>query len=207
MMRTLETAAGIFGLNGNGNSGSGSSHSSGSSANGSAAGGQGHAQQGGSSTDPVEPVVLMVGQAGEPGLRVEHGEVLARPGVKFIAHELCRERLGERAGALSAGGNFMSGAMPNVALILLYVLWASAAWHAGRASLFRPFPLRCCLFAPSFFCCSFLLPRASPSVCSFLWPRAYPLACSFLRPRAYPLPALTARSSLQAPLCATSGGP
>ena len=55
-------------------------------------------------TDPPEaaaaeaPVLLMRAQSKERHQRAAHGAVLARPGVKFVAVELCRERLGARGG-------------------------------------------------------------------------------------------------------------
>ena len=65
LMRALETAAGAFGVPPN------------------------------SSGGAEAALLLMCAQSGEPSLRTQHGAVAPRPGVAFIANELCRERLGE----------------------------------------------------------------------------------------------------------------
>lgn len=103
-MRTLETAAGIFGVPTRPFSSGGSS--SGSlmqlaGANGGGGGGGLAALRNGSrgQLDMAAAAdggggVLMEEQGGEDGIRIAHARVVARPGVHFIAHELCRERLG-----------------------------------------------------------------------------------------------------------------
>ena len=63
LVRALETAAGIFGM------------------------------------DPAQcdldpPTLLMAAQDSQWNVRTAHGAVSPRPGVKFVAQELCRERLG-----------------------------------------------------------------------------------------------------------------
>lgn len=47
-----------------------------------------------SESDSDPPALLMAGQEGERKVRAAHGAVALRPGVKFVAFELCRERLG-----------------------------------------------------------------------------------------------------------------
>ena len=125
MMRTLETAAGIFGLpaRGSNDSGGGSSNHATAAGGGGGGGssnslaaltlggqqrGRGSAQQlAGAGAGPVDTEgleLLMAEQLEEEGAaRIAHGAVLARPGIKFIAHELCRERLGGRAGGRAGG--------------------------------------------------------------------------------------------------------
>lgn len=64
LMRTLETAAGVFGIH--------------------------PEESSGMDTDDV----LMVEQTEERNVRTNHKEILVRPGLRTLAHELCRERLG-----------------------------------------------------------------------------------------------------------------
>ncbi len=68
LIRALETAAGVFGEEPS----------------------KAEAAEGG---EPPAPL-LMAGQEGERNVRTAHGAVALPPGVKFLAVELCRERLG-----------------------------------------------------------------------------------------------------------------
>jgi hypothetical protein len=70
LMRTLETAAGVFGLDSAGPT------------------------YGNGATGPLAP--LFTGWAeGEEGVRAAQRPLLMRPKIRFVAHEECRERLGE----------------------------------------------------------------------------------------------------------------
>ena len=46
------------------------------------------------SADGAPPPLMMAGQEAETRIRAAHGAVALRSGVKFVAVELCRERLG-----------------------------------------------------------------------------------------------------------------
>lgn len=95
MMRALETAAGVFGLP--------------------------HLPQtivpppdeedGMDLGAPLPDQLLMRAQTGEPNVRAEHAALYLPPGVAFVAHELCRERLGpshcdQRRAVSEAGAAF-----------------------------------------------------------------------------------------------------
>lgn len=69
-MRALETAAGIFGVPGPA------------------------AENGEDMSMDAGPAVLMEAQTEERSARVAHDRLYVPPGVSFVAHELCRERLG-----------------------------------------------------------------------------------------------------------------
>lgn len=75
-MRTLETAAGIFGV------------ADPASAAVAAAGAEDMSEDG------AQPAVLMLAQSEQASMRVAHEQLFVPPGVSFVAHELCRERLG-----------------------------------------------------------------------------------------------------------------
>lgn len=68
LVRALETAAGVFGLD-----------------------------PGQCGSEP--PTWLMAEQQADRNVRTAHGPLALRPGLQFVAQELCRERLGEAAGA------------------------------------------------------------------------------------------------------------
>jgi hypothetical protein len=111
MMRTLETAAGVFGLAANSGSGGSSSMNGGASGGGLSRGGGGGSssslasngglprhhcqqqQQGAEQQGELQQLMLEQREE-EGGARIAHAAVVARPGIKFVAHELCRERLG-----------------------------------------------------------------------------------------------------------------
>ena len=82
LVRALETAAGIFGVDP-------LEAATAAAAQCSIDGGDGD-----SPTAPAPPL-LMVAQGGERNVRTAHAAVAPRPGVRFVAMELCRERLGE----------------------------------------------------------------------------------------------------------------
>ncbi|KAK2075721.1 hypothetical protein QBZ16_001462 [Prototheca wickerhamii] len=76
LMRTLETAAGIFGV------------ADPASAAVAASGAEDMSEDG------AQPAVLMLAQSEQASMRVAHEQLFVPPGVSFVAHELCRERLG-----------------------------------------------------------------------------------------------------------------
>ena len=76
LMRTLETAAGIFGV------------ADPASAAVAAAGAEDMSEDG------AQPAVLMLAQSEQASMRVAHEQLCVPPGGSFVAHELCRERLG-----------------------------------------------------------------------------------------------------------------
>lgn len=76
LMRTLETAAGIFGV------------TDPASAAVAASGAEDMSEDG------AQPAVLMLAQSEQASTRVAHEQLFVPPGVSFVAHELCRERLG-----------------------------------------------------------------------------------------------------------------
>ncbi|PSC75000.1 phosphoglycerate mutase [Micractinium conductrix] len=96
LVRALETAAGVFGVEPSQYEGSAAA------AGGADGGGSRPASEGGDSSrlgsagsaDGAPPPLMMAGQEAETRIRAAHGAVALRSGVKFVAVELCRERLG-----------------------------------------------------------------------------------------------------------------
>lgn len=87
MMRALETAAGVFGepLEEGGVAGAADDGAWTGAA----------AMEANSPMDPfAAPVRLMAAQTAEKNVRTAHSAAAARPGVLYVCHELCRERLG-----------------------------------------------------------------------------------------------------------------
>jgi hypothetical protein len=81
LMRALETAAGVFGVEPS------------AAAVGPSAGSDGSEQEQ-QPAAAAPPPLLMLSQGGERNSRTAHAALALPPGVKFVAVELCRERLG-----------------------------------------------------------------------------------------------------------------
>jgi hypothetical protein len=95
-----------------------------------------------SQCDLDPPTCLMAAQQAERNVRTAHGALALRPGLKFVAQELCRERLGEGASAFAQAGTCTHGRCSDAAL--------------SRGDC-PPHPLLACHLAPCF--------AAGPSQC------------------------------------------
>lgn len=75
------------------------------------------------------PTVLMAGQEAERNVRTAHGAVALRPGVKFVAVELCRERLGKRRAANGCRGRVGGQEGPHA--LSWWLVGSVAGWLVG----------------------------------------------------------------------------